>query len=368
MSGTLHGSIDHNIAAGISEKPSRDIFAAAANYFDSKFTKIAWQKGSGFSGTGALGGYTSDTNRSGDNAFGVWRWDRIDGKKLYILLQWAYNSNLGVSPGNPATNNQLANTVGIQFAMRLDGGNPWNGTTVNDGTDTKNGTSVWTAGASTLLVWPRVNDTGGSSTTKSGLMAMMPGTTVAHRFGIMSDDDSLYWYSTTTSTSVSQVGFFGPYSTRSGITPNLGYVCLNSTQSAPSPADNTVYGTTTGNSTREGGASINAAGGVRACRTFILSSLGNSIYQKNNLASGTPYDVIDVFICMDDSTGPTQGLIGKLNVSDIAVTYNMPNFDTNVGKTRVCIGDSSLASWKWLIPWNGSTTPNSTASQTGVQF
>jgi hypothetical protein len=367
MSGTLHGSIDHNITA-TSAGSARDVFAAMVNYFDSKFTRIASQKGSSPGGTGALGGYTSDTNRSGDNAFGVWRWDRTDGKKLYILLQWQYNSSMGSSPGNPATANQVNYGVGMQFAMRLDGGNPWNGTSVNDGTDTKNGTDVWVDGGSTLVVWPRSNGPGGSSTSKSGLGCVSNYTGVGPtRFSVMSDDDTLYWFSDQDGGSVNTFGFFAPYTARSGITPDLGYVCMFQNQTALDY--NALIGNTAGNGAFEGGAVIAAADGVRGFRKFGWTNLAAVAYQPNTLASGSPYDIMEVALRMDDTTSPArQGLFGKLNPDDIGVTWNMPNWETNVGKTRVCVGDTTQATYKWVFRWDGATAPLATAAQTGVQF
>jgi hypothetical protein len=365
MSGTLHGSIDHNITTSAANG-CRDVFAACVNYFDSRFTRIASQKGSGYNGTGAITGYTSDTNRSGDNAFGVWRWDRADGKKLYILLQWQYNSSMGASPGNPGSPSQVNYGVVIQFAMRLDGGNPWNGTSANDGADTKNGTNVWVDGGSTLVVWPRVNGPSGSSTTKSGLMMLSSyGTTT--RFNIMSDDTSIYWFTNHDAGPIDVIGFFAPYTPRSSITPDLGYCCL--AQNTSLPDFNGLVGNTGGGGTHEGGAVIAAADGVRSFKYMAIERLNSAIFEPNTLVSGSPFDLLDVYLRMEDSTSPAKyGLFGKLNVDDLAISYNYPNNDTNVGKTKIAIGSDVTLNYRWVFPWDGVTTPGSTSAQTGVQF
>lgn len=368
MAGTLHGSIDHNITVG-NRDCARNIFAAVINYFNSRFTRIASQKGTTVIGTGALEGYHSDANASGDNAFAVYRWDRADGKKLYILVQWNYNSSMGASPGNPATPNQVNFGVGIQFAMRLDGGNPWNGTSNNDLLDTKNATNVWVAGGSTLVVWPRTNGPGGSSTAKSGLGVLANYGGSGARFSIMSDDDSIYWFSDTDrSNSVDVHGFFMPYTPRNGITSDLPYACMM--YNGVTPDYNSLVGSTGGVAGFEGGAVIMAADGVRSFRMQSLSThFVATAFQPNPLLTPAAYDIFELSMRMDDATVPQKfGLFGKLNSDDLGNAWNMPLWDTNVGKTRICTGTTTLAEHKWVFRWDGATTPNSTVSQTGVQF
>lgn len=369
MSGTLHGSIDHNITTA-NANMSRDIFAATVRFFDSRFVRIASQKGSGFNGTGDIAGYTSDTNRSGDNAFGVWRWDRVDGKKIYILVQWGWSSAIGTSPGNPATPNQLSFGVGIQFAMRLDAGNPWNGGTANALADTKNATNVWVDGGSTLVVWPRTNGPGGSSTAKSGLAGLSNYGSTNCRFSIMHDDTGIYWFSDQDGGNYNNMGFFCNFTPRSGITPNVGIICYTqntTTMPTLSGLAGSDVGTTAGTSAYEGGAAVQAADGVRTCRLTAINGMGSTAFQMNSYVSA--FDILDVFTVMEDLTAPAKrGLFGKLDANDIALTWNMSNIDTNVGKTRICIGPSIANDFHWLFRWDGVTTPHTTVAQTGVQF
>lgn len=154
MSGTLRGSIEHTfLNTGLAG--TRDLFAAIVRFFDAhpQMTRIASNAGgTGLTGATAtaLPGFTGESNYSGENAFGVWRWDKVNGSKVFILLQWAYSA-FGASPGNPGVGNS-ASMVGLQFAMDTSGGDPWNGGRANAGADTKNTTNVWVANGGTLLV------------------------------------------------------------------------------------------------------------------------------------------------------------------------------------------------------------------------
>ncbi len=377
MAGTLTGSIEHYITStGSTSKPARDIFASIANFFDghAQMTRIASQKGTGsggvpvaYAGTGALGGYSDEANYSGENAFGVWRWDKTNGDKVYILVQHSgWGSSIGSSPGNPGVG-QGSYGVGIQYAMDSSGGNPWNGGTANAGADAKNGTNVWVPNGGTLLVWPRANGPGGSGATIRQYMMSMGDYTSPTRFSLLMDDDQIAMVCDTSDNGdYNYMHYFGPYTARSGLTAGAGaYVCLS--QNSSVVQWNTDYGTLTGVSNWEGGAVLTTANQVRTLRCAGLSYADSTDQQPNRLVPG--YDIIDAFVRMQDATSPSQyGFFGKIDPNFLAFVYNTFPLATNSTKTRCVFGTTTKAAIKWLLPWDGATIPGSGLSQTGVQF
>lgn len=380
MSGTLHGSIEHYITEPIYGN-LRNMFAAVVRYFDghSQMTRIASQKGSGSGGTGDIAGWTGDTNYSGLNAFGVWRWDRVDGAKVYILLQWTDNTTaFGASPGGPGKiiNGNMYQTIGIQMALDTSGGNPWNGgagNSDNDGLDSK-GATVWAANGGTLVVWPRANGVAGSGvTTKEYCAALVGGSisTTNNRFQILSDDDAI-WIAADHGNNggYNSLFYFGSYTPRSGITPttNAGYVmiCHTGTDTASVPWD-TDIGTTAGSAGDEGGAVVDAADGVKILRASGIYGLNNSTQQPNTVSGG--YDAMDFFLRMQDGSTPAKyGLFGRIDPDLMSFVYNINTHDTNADKTKVVLGGTTQGLIKWLVRWDGYTTPGSGVTRDGYQF
>jgi hypothetical protein len=375
MAGTVRGSIEHFITT-TTEAGTRDIFVSIVRFFDAhpQMVRIASQAGAGFVGTAslALPGYSGDADRSGDNAFGVWRWTQVGGAVVYILVQWAYNSSLGTSPGNPAVG-QESYGVAWQFALRIDGLSPWNGGTANAGADAKNGTNVWVPGPSTLLVWPRANGPGGAGATVRQYLSIVSAfpSSAGTRFHILSDNDALWAAIDVNGTGgYDNLHYFGPFMARSGVTltANAAFAqfSLSSMETADIPGT-TLLGTTTGISSKEGGASVIAADGVRSYKLASLAGLNDPLQSPNGYVSA--WDIHDLFLRMEDATSPTRfGTFGKIDPLMLSMVPRFTTHDTNVGKTKACLGSTALATYKFLFPWDGVTTPGTGVSLTGVQF
>lgn len=376
MAGILRGSIEHvfsQTTAGF----CRDAFAAMVRFFDSnpQMVRIASNGGStGAAGTVSLRlpGFTGDANQSGENAFGVWRWDKPNGSKIYILMQWGYSSNIGPAPGNPAVA-APAGGVALQFAMRTDGGNPWNGGTGNLGADTKNGTNVWVDGGSTLLVWPRANGPGGNGATIRQYMSGVNYTSfVGSRLHVMMDSDALWWaVDLSGNGGYDTVMYFGPYVPHSQIVladPTAALVHLHvSNFDNIDWATSYAIGTTTGSTSAEGGAVVHTADGVRSFKTTFLAGLNGAIQAPNPYTSG--YDVHDIYLRMEDAVSPVKnGLFGRIDPAMLALIPGIATHDTNVGKTRVALGSTGATFYKFWLPWNGVTVPGTGGSNTGIQF
>lgn len=376
MGGILRGSIEHAIS-NTAQNGTRDVFASFVRFFDNhpQMTRIASHAGgTGLTGAAAtaLPGYSGSANYSGENAFGVWRWDKANGSKVYILCQWGYNSTIGTSPGNPGSSAPNFG-VGFQFAMDTSGGNPWNGGSANVGADTKNGSNVWVPNGGTLLVWPRANGPGGAGATIRQYMAGLAyPTSGISRLHILSDDDAL-WYAAdfTNNGGYDGVGYFGPYIPHEGITlsdPNAALVYVHQSNAGESPiAQTTEIGTTTGTSAVEGGAVVHPGDGVRTFKVSCVAHAESTTFQPNGYTSA--FDEIEIFLRMEDVTAPSKiGFFGKIDPAMLAMVVGIPSHATNVGRTRVAIGGSLSGHLKWLFKWDGMTAPGTGGTSTGIQF
>lgn len=387
MSGTLRGSIEHYINSATQIPYERDHFAAVVNFFDNhpQMTRIASYAGTGFVGSAslALPGYSTDTDYSGRCAWGVWRWDKVNGDKVYILVQWCDWSS-GFTHGLPASSNSNWG-VCVQYAMDTSGGNPWEGTTANLGADTKGTVAgvgpVWAPDGGTLLVWPLANGPGGTyATNKQMMVNIMSGYQGGHapgRFHIISDDDHIFtaWGEGVNGIYACRT-LFCSYIHRDGITPSVGdYLLVAENDYTGTISRGTDIGTLTGTNTEgEGGAVCDPSLGVR---TFQLTSLGaltgTGTYgldlgeEQPNLMVNK-FDILDLYVYFRDTTAGRYGLFGKLDPAFIAMVANVNSEIPNDTLTRLAIGGSARSTVKTLIPWDGVTVPRTGTTQTGVQF
>ena len=378
MSGTVHGKIEcvgvNTAAAG-----ARDMFATVVLFFDAVFTRIASHAGASPTGTAslALPGVTGSANASGENAWGVWRWDKPDGSKVYIYMTWCWSNNFNTGGAVPTGGGIATFGVGIQFAQRSDNGNPWAGTTNNNGADTK-ANPVWTAGGggASLCVWPRANGPGGSGATALSYVqpfAAFVTIVTGWRLQCLKDDDSLVLLFDNGGTGgYDGVTFFTRYTVHAGITPTFPLMCHACMIATGAETTNIIpggatIGLTTGNSAVEGGAVVHAADGVRSFFMQCLAGLNTSTLQPNGYTSG--YDYHDIWLIMNDATAPAKtGLIGKIDSSLLAAVPNLPVHSTDTAKTRAAFGSATLLHYKFVTRWDGTTTPGSGNTLAGITF
>lgn len=391
MSGILRGSIEHRTTTGFGYS-MRDVFAATVRFFDSHpaMTRIASYRGTTSGGTeyGAFGptdansirGYSGSSQYSGEGAYGVWRWNRADGAIMYICVQWGGGAAFAAGKGAPGF---LSYTygVGIQIALDTSGGDCWNGDTANDGDDDKGGRfsgtpgvgPVWVANGGDLLVWPRANGIGGTYATNKQAFTCLyrradTGILIA-RYSILADDDSIWAVVDPYYSSDYDLFYFGPYTPRTGITPtpNTAYVMWERCYSSSTIGWDTVCGTTSGNTTSEGGIAWNSGSSVSVRNVYLSSIYGlGGAFQPNQLVN--EFDVMDIFLRTNDSASPPQmGLVGKIDPANLAFVQAGCE-DANPTLTKAVFGPSALQHLKLLIPWDGATPPGIGAGQTGIQF
>jgi hypothetical protein len=367
--------------------------------------------GSGFN-------YWNQTNPVGNNAWSVFCFTSAS-IPFYMLLQFGTSSIgsseggvIGQPPGNPgsATNNASNYTqnggVGIQFAMRSDGGNPWTGTTGALGADTKSN-PVWTTGSNyfdpaAAFVWPRCNSVSGSGavTLTSGSRAVcLTIAPQAYMNGINASGMRLHLACNFDNIAIardmfSTVGnynymWFGKYTTFTGswpqnsssVAPAVPYAMLwrELENASPTIAVGTanVYGSTSGDSEREGGiAHPFLSGQVVGCSVDAPANLMafNAGYQPNTMYS-TPltYDEFPMVLYINEVLAPDRGgstpplppgaLMGQtdylrfnygLFVGDIGSGSNGVTADASVGSLRIVLGSSPTTAnvSKYSFPWS----------------
>ena len=149
------------------------------------------QVASYYGSTGTGHGYWDQSPHVSDGAFTVWAFNNAT-VPFYMLVSYNAVGNTQVGNSNPCAQDDRTAVNGLYFAFaqRVDGTNPWNGSTNVNGLDTK-GTPVWTPGGSNLYAWPRTNSVGGSRSTnvEDAMGTGDPGTPVWTRLHFFCDEN-----------------------------------------------------------------------------------------------------------------------------------------------------------------------------------
>jgi hypothetical protein len=388
MAGTPIGKIDCAITNASANLANQEVFKNTFDFFEQMVTagyatRIALQYGA--SGTGT--DYHDGTNPFGENAFAVYRMDGStsgnsssarDGSTLpdfdyYVLIQWADTAAFGTTPGNPGTLDAgTGDGVGIVVAVREDGGSPWNGGTANAGADAK-GSTVWTAGASVLHVFPISNSfTGGSHlTNKENARLLVDSGTGGVRMSWVGTADSFAFIFDAGDTGTYQAHYVGIYEPRSGLSPSLPLVCASPSAAATLPWPDgtaTTWGTTTGDGTNEGGV-------LGTLLTDLMTTLSvgqdvagvfTAVSQPNNQLATPELDAFPIRL-VQRGTGRV-GYLGDLEPGLIQVVYDVATNQTNAAQSRAYFGSATQASLHLAVAWGGSNTPGTNSTRAGVTF
>jgi len=392
MSGTVHGAIDAQVGISIPSKEASEVlFTTLFNFLNTLtgseiITRIAYNTGSVGSGTD----YYDDPNPWGKNAWYLYRWNTSSVRtwEWYMLVQHTSQSgNFGDSPGNPGLLNASAElqsgnegSIGIATATLITTGgqslSPWNGTTNNNGEDSK-GTPVWESGSNTdiLSVLPRSNNTGGShNTNRENMAEFYNGVTtgLSSRFHFMCDDDAMVSFVSTTNNGLYACNYWGYYQPRNELTSsNFTPMCMliNDSDAVNQLAGNENCGTTTGNATAY-------EGGVVISGSVVIGRIGqyDSTWMKDvNLQPNTtlPIPAHDIFaVPLHAYESPAFGNVGYLVGQLYSETYAVTSHDINATGNRVVFGESSTVnSVKIWTTWDsGSAAPGTGTSRTGSIF
>lgn len=386
MSGTIRGVID-----GLTNETTE--FRDGSNIFKTWFdaieahpntTRVALQYGNGASGTDFWDG----ANPSGTNAFAVWSMAATAARPYvyYFAIQGggAVGATYGAVPGDPGTHTgQTSSNSGqltVCAAIGVGGdSNPWNGTTNNDGTDRKGGSSalpngndglggVWRVpvGGTDVICFPRTNNPGGSAeganavTRRGSMIAFNAGSQAATRYHLVMDDDNLVFYTDVGNNGGGQFCFLGPYDPHPSLTVTYPFLCFGTTGTIEFGTSNEGL---SGVATPDG-----SAYPVMRLNMDTVSSL-TAANEPNLLFTVPQYDLISFYVQVVEP--PAQGLVGAFgdsNDSFFLWTYNVPWRSTSGSLTRAVIGSATLAQWKPSIPWDGATVPGTTLTRAGIVF
>lgn len=333
-------------------------------------TIVASNWGSG--GTGEQ--FHDQANPLGENAFIVARFDQ-GVFTFYVLTQWADAASFGTAPGNPGAmqGSTVTDGVGLQLAFREDGGDPWNGTSNDNGADTK-GMPVWVPGGSTVHVFPRANNPGppaGSyNTNKENCCRVgQDDVTLFSRAHWVANENGIFQLFSAADNG-SYVGhYLGRYTPRTGLAGNLTFpycqVFRDSITMWPFGSAS-VYGGLSGASADQGGIVGVPADGVMNLSISVSPSVqSDAIFQPNNLATTPEYEGETFTVFQRESVGGTLGLAGYLPAELLASFYNTNNQNTNAAGDRAYIGSTIIADRKWGISWDGGAVPGSNNTRTG---
>ena len=360
MAGTIRGTVDAYIDVANRNLACGEVFKL---YFDALeshagTTRIALYYGTAGTGTD----YHDEANPFGDKAWAVWRFDTNGGRSwpFYVMLytsavtggtnggDWLIGAN---SPTNGSSHMGIATAVGFGGD-----GNPWNGTTNNDGTDTV-GTPRWAnpAGGTGHSALPASNrDGGGTGVTKNATVPIfVANSDVKQRASIILDDDSMVLLCDRGDDSDNLVAsvFVGMYE----VAP---HVTVNYPLAAAYTIDNPV--TTV---LAEDLAGVVDAGGVarRFGVTWDTSLLSGGLDQQANA-----YVPQRQSIRVSGSAEPGHaGFLGWYPEM-FSVAYGPTHGDTDTALDHIFWTDG--AATKFYVSWDGTTTPLTTLVREGVTF
>lgn len=98
------------------------------------------------------------------------------------------------------------------------------------------------------------------------------------------------------------------------------------------------------------------------------SSLADTVYQPNPQRPASTLDAQRVRVSVRDTNGGnTYGYLGYV-ADTMRLVYNIATHTTTVALDFVYIGNSTTATLKWRVPWNGITVPGSGVTLAGVAF
>lgn len=362
--------------------------------------------------------YWNESNSAGSHAWALYRFGSAS-PNFYMLLHWGVagvgsygNSAQGLGGSTTTIPGDIQSAgnggVGVQFACREDGSNPWGSAVYsNAGADTKPN-PVWTpstGSAGRLYVWPRTNSPGGDRySPASGFSRafMMPilNTTA------LSDGGTAIYASIITVVNESNVFFaidyrsagdmntvaFCKYTPASGSTSNVPYFSFTEWNGTYPLTTNTSYGTVAQGSwfTRDGGIGLPISTVSGTVASMMMDhptpTLWNQTLYKWNMdtiVTGTNPGVgllseYPILLYATETTTANMYSPGFIGYSYDFLRFGgydtIPHYATLSGSTRLHIGGVNNSSTtndagaRVTIPWTGSLpNPRNVYSRDGVE-
>ncbi len=369
MSGTVVGVVDclHDSA----------LVAAAADRQQNGFINVydfmqrnvtvgnATLHASNFGSGGTGFDYHDGVNPAGENAWAVFKFlasaSTVRTTDFYVLIQYAEFAGFGAAPGDPGEldgDSGFDDGVGIMMAYREDNGDPWNGTTLANGADTK-GTPVW-AGTG-LHVLSEINETGASSTNKESCDQLFdPGSGTPSRIWCIGDADGMIFMEDgANDNTLNNVLYLGVYTPRADLTIPNPYVMIDN------------FNVTSTEFTRNNESGVMSVTQSRGVVGLITHRPEISLFADNETLTGSNTRLdFPIYVRRPQAQDAVEyGLLGYIPPNLMRVNYGMPNFSTSAAFDRAYMGQSgSLGTYKFSLAYGGGAAPGLAPDRDGVVF
>lgn len=345
--------------------------------------------------------------KPGDNAWAVFEFTNAN-QPFWILIQQSdslTNANFGTGTGAPGgvDYSRRMSACAVSFAVREDGGSPWNGTTLNNGSDTK-GSQVWTPGASRLSMFPINNGSRGTfRTAREGMHPLClwlesdsSARTRLTMFHCIATEDSLTVIVGMCGGLQNMVTYMGSYNPISN-DPSCNY-CFFSNQivrldnsnnnsfdvfwpysagggdfsAHPWIGSNLAGGTYTSSNSPSGNVDY-WSGGIIDKRSFTSVPIGLAhqlwamfyIEYTRRLASNPALNKSDVYALPLYVDGLNRGAVGEL--TNLMTAYMIPQFTTLRNRQYAVFG-RVMNEGKVVVRWGGNVMPGRVGNVLGEQF
>jgi len=373
MAGTVKGSVDHySTETGIDG--NQEFFTTIWRFFNGPLLSGSYVEGVAYN-TGSNGTGTEFFDESapfGENAFFCFRF--VTGSNsnrtsnLYVLFQWADDTNYGTAPGNPGLiHGSTTDGVGIAMCFTGDDTNPWNGTTKFNGEDSK-GDPVWSGSLNNLYCYPRSNALDGDHVTHRENMGEITDKLATARWHMVADRDNFVLVNDESANNtyrITVIGYVEPLPELSGTLENT--MMMMASPNIPFTVS-TTFGTL-------GGATVAQEGGIKGANTdatlafrtdrYDSQLMLNTLMQPNGQYASATYDEFRQPIIAYDLGRTSYGLVGFLNF--IKECFKANNHDITADGRKAVFGSNVTNSVKYVLPWSGSA-PGSTSTREGRQF
>lgn len=240
----------------------------------------------------------------------------------------------------------------------------WNGSTNNNGTDTKGATPYWVtpAGGTSVVVLPRSNGTGGAHAASKENFAAVFNTDpdFVQRISYITNGEALAIVYSKDNGASYNLYYSGPLVVDPDYTSGV-LAMLHGTMPLSITVD---YGSTAGSSITPGGVDADQE---RIMRIDRLETLGNSpaTFQPSKHWSPNRYDKFDIpVLCYETA----QGVLGKLDPELVKEAYCIGQHNTSGVADWAFFSNGSTTNAVIALAWDGTTTPGTTASHDGVNF
>lgn len=320
------------------------------------------------------GGSAVDAECIGENAWIYSEWDH--GTHIMgVLIQWSRGDAFGGGGGAPGILNGSGGARGVGWAMgvREDGASPWNGTTNDDGADTK-GDPVWTAGATTHVL-PMSNSPGYShASSRENMSELFSQSTLTTRYRChlaANETTILFLNHSPFSGGATFEAVLGRYIPATG----LETVCTvpyfmavdDGTGGWFSLGSTLDYGTEAGTGGEQGGLISDPSFGARPLTLSLgPSAMYTELYQPNVIVTPQRHDLGSMMLFAGFGNGQdNRAFCGWANSEIVATCYNMVAGQTNNLGDRAAIGSYVKPARLHSFPWDGGPPPGTLKRREG---